>query len=390
VALPLIYNIRSVKARWASNLVAVLGIAGVVAVFVAMLSMARGFKLTLVESGSPGNAIVLRGGATTEMMSALTLDELRVISDAPGVAKNVDGRPLASGEVVVVAAFQHKASGSSALAQVRGVSPEAMAVHRSVRIARGRFLRPGLSELVVGRNAATMYTGFKLGDRPRFGGRTWRVVGIMDSNGSAFDSEVWADAAVLNQTYKRPENIFQSVTVRLTQPSAFAAFKKALGADPRLTVTTEPEREYYAKQSRAVSTMIRVLGFMVAFVMGIGAVFGAFNTMYSAVAARSREIAMLRALGFGGGSVVLSWLLESAFLALIGGLLGCLVVLPINGLTTSTLNFQSFSQIAFAFRITPGLLVQGIVFALFMGLAGGLLPAVRAARMPVAAALREL
>jgi len=215
-------------------------------------------------------------------------------------------------------------------------------------------------------------------------------VGIMDSNGSAFDSEVWADAAVLNQTYKRPENIFQSVTVRLTQPSAFAAFKKALGADPRLTVTTEPEREYYAKQSRAVSTMIRVLGFMVAFVMGIGAVFGAFNTMYSAVAARSREIAMLRALGFGGGSVVLSWLLESAFLALIGGLLGCLVVLPINGLTTSTLNFQSFSQIAFAFRITPGLLVQGIVFALFMGLAGGLLPAVRAARMPVAAALREL
>jgi putative ABC transport system permease protein len=355
-----------------------------------MLSMARGFKLTLVESGSPGNAIVLRGGATTEMMSALTLDELRVISDAPGVAKNVDGRPLASGEVVVVAAFKHKATGSSALAQVRGVSPEAMAVHRSVRVARGRFLRPGLSELVVGRNAATMYTGFKLGDSPRFGGRTWRVVGIMDSNGSAFDSEVWADAAVLNQTYKRPENIFQSVTVRLTRPSAFAAFKRALGADPRLTVTTEPERQYYAKQSRAVSTMIRVLGFMVAFVMGIGAVFGAFNTMYSAVAARAREIAMLRALGFGGGSVVLSWLLESAFLALIGGLLGCLAVLPINGLTTSTLNFQSFSQIAFAFRITPGLLVQGIVFALFMGLAGGLLPAVRAARMPVAEALREL
>ncbi len=390
MALPLIYNVRSVRERWASNLVAVLGIAGVVAVFVAMLSMARGFRLTLVESGSPGNAIVLRGGATTEMMSALTLDELRVISDAPGVAKDQDGRPLVSGEVVVVAAFHHRASGSNALAQVRGVSPRALEVHRSVRIVKGRFLRSGLSELVVGRNAEKMYTGFSLGDTPRFGGRTWRVVGIMDSNGSAFDSEVWADAAVLNQTYKRPENIFQSVTARLVGPSAFPAFKKALSDDPRLTITTEPEREYYAKQSRAVSTMIRVLGFMVAFVMGIGAVFGAFNTMYSAVAARSREIAMLRALGFGGGSVVLSWLVESALLALAGGVLGCLVVLPVNGLTTSTLNFQSFSQIAFAFRITPDLLMQGIAFAVVMGLAGGLLPAVRAARMPVAVALREL
>jgi putative ABC transport system permease protein len=388
--IPLIYNVRSVRARWASNLVAVLGIAGVVAVFVAMLAMARGFELTLVDSGSPMNAIIMRGGATTEMESSLTLDQLKVITDSPAVARDRDGRPLASGEVVGVTAFHHKASDTEALAQVRGVSDQALKVHEGVRILQGRFLRPGMAELVAGKNASSIYTGFELGDNPRFAGRTWTVVGIMDSGGSAFDSEVWADTVVLNQTYKRPDNLFSSVTVRLTSPSALGTLKDALGKDPRLTVSTEREVDYYAKQSRMVSTMIRVLGFLVAFIMGVGAVFGAFNTMYSAVSARSREIATLRALGFSSVSVVWAFIFESLFLAFLGGLLGCILVLPMNGLTTSTVNWQTFSQLAFAFRVTPDLLVQGLLFALFMGFWGGLLPSLRAARLPIASALREL
>jgi len=215
-------------------------------------------------------------------------------------------------------------------------------------------------------------------------------VGVMDSGGSAFDSEVWADTVVLNQTYKRPDDLYSSVTVRLSAPGALPAFKEALAADPRLTVQAELEVEYYAKQSRMISTMIRVLGFLVAFIMAIGAVFGAFNTMYSAVSARSREIATLRALGFRSGSVVAAFLLESLVIALVGGLLGCIVVLPINGLTTDALNWQTFSQLAFAFTITPDLLFDGLLFALFMGFWGGLLPSIRAARLPIATALREL
>lgn len=388
--IPITYNLLSLRARWASSAIAVLGIAGVVAVFVAMLALARGFQHTLVTSGSPDNVIVTRGGATTEMESVVTLEQSRILSDHPAVARDADGRPLLSGEVVVVTAFHHIASASDALAQVRGVSGAALKVHKEVKIVAGRFLRPGLAELVAGRNASDMYSGFRLGDRPRFGGRTWTVVGIMDSGGSAFDSEVWADAPVLNQTYKRPEDLFSSVTLRLTSPSALDGYRAAMEEDPRLNLQYERESAYYAKQSQAVSTMIRVLGFLVALVMGIGAVFGAFNTMYAAVSARAREIATLRALGFRSGAVVAGFLAEALAMALAGGVLGCVVVLPVNGLTTSTLNWQSFSQLAFAFRITPGLLLEGVLFALFMGFVGGLAPALRAARLPVAVALREL
>jgi len=390
VRVPLVYSLRSVRARWASNLVAVLGIAGVVAVFVAMLAMARGFQRTLVQSGSDRNAIVLRGGATTEMVSVVMLDQLKVIEDAPGIAHGTDGRPLVSGEIVVVTAFHHKASDSDALAQVRGVTDRAPRVHGGVRVVQGRFLNPGTAELVVGKNAADMYSGFTLGARPTFGGRTWEVVGIQDSGGSVFDSEVWADAAVLSQTYHRPYGVFSSVTVRLESPGSLGALRAALTADPRLTVQVDSEVEYYAKQSRMLSTLIRVLGFLVAAIMGIGAVFGAFNTMYSAVSSRAREVATLRALGFSGTSVVIAFLAEALILALAGGLAGCLAAWPLNGLTTSTLNWQSFSQMAFDFRVTPDILFAGVLFALFMGLVGGLLPALRAARLPVATALREL
>lgn len=389
MAIPLVYNVRSVRQRWASTVVAVVGIAGTVGVFVAMLAMARGFRETLVSSGSPRNAIVRRAGADSEMVSAVSLDEIRIIGGAPGVVQSASG-PLVSGEVVVIAGFSLAKTGTVANAQVRGVSPLALEIRDTVRVVRGRFLTPGLNELVVGRNAGKTYAGFGLGDSVKFGGGTWRVVGEFDAGGSAFDSEIWCDANVLSQVYKRPQNIFQSATVRLESPAAFALFKDALTSDPRLSVQVDRETDYYEKQSRALTAVIRALGFLVAFVMGVGAVFGALNTMYSAVAERAREIATLRALGFSGASVVTSFVVESLVIALAGGVVGCMAVLPMNGLTTGTLNWQTFSHLAFAFSITPALLLVGLAFALVMGLVGGVPPAIRAARLPVAAALREL
>ncbi len=389
MAIPVVYNLRSVRARWTSAVVAVLGIAGTVGVFVAMLSLARGFKATLVKSGSAGNAIVRRAGATSEMDGAVPLEQERIIEDAPGIARSSDG-PLASAEVVVIAAFPFKSTGTDANVQVRGVSAKALKVRENVKIIAGRFFQPGLNELVVGKNATRNYTGLELGNTAPFGGGNWKVVGVFDAGSSAFDSEVWCDANVLNQVYHRPQNIYQSVTVHLTSAEALNTFKDALTADPRLTVQVDREVDYYDKQSRALSTLIVVLGSIVAAVMGIGAVFGALNTMYSAVAERSREIATMRALGFGSGSVVASFLIESLLIAFVGGGLGCLAVLPLNGYTTAAMNWQTFSHLAFAFRVTPVLLLSGLIFALLMGVVGGVPPAIRAARRPVAAALRAL
>ena len=389
MAIPLGYNVRSVGQRWTSAVVAVLGIAGTVGVFVAMLALANGFRATLVASGSPRNAIVQRAGADSEMVSAVTLDQVRVIEDAPGVVRDARG-PLASAEVVVIAGFKLRSSGTLANAQVRGVSDRALQVRDNVRVVRGRFFRPGLAELVVGRNAIGAFQGFDLGSTVRFGGGTWTVVGVFDAGGTAFDSEIWCDANVLNQVYKRPGNVFQSVTVRLNSPAAFAAFKDALTSDPRLSVRVERETSYYERQSRTLTRLIRVLGILIALVMGVGAVFGALNTMYSAVAERAREIATMRALGFGAAAVVLSFVVEAVLIALLGGALGCVAVLPINGLTTGTLNWQTFSHLAFAFRVTPALLLEGVAFAVLMGLIGGIPPAIRAARRPVAVALRDL
>lgn len=389
MAIPIVYNLRSVRARWTSSVVAILGIAGTVGVFVAMLSMAKGFQATLVSSGSAGNALVTRAGATSEMTGAVSLDEVKVLQDAPGVAHGADG-PIMTPEVVVIAPFPLIRTGTDANVQVRGVSPKALEVRSKVKIIEGRFFQPGLTELIVGRNVASTYAGLALGDTVKFGGGTWHVVGVFDAGGSAFDSEVWCDSVVLNQTYKRPDTIYQSVTVRLTSPDALQQFKDSVSADPRMSVDVTREVDYYSKQSRAVTTLIVVLGTMIAIVMGIGAVFGALNTMYSAVSERSREIATMRALGFGAPSVVISFLIEALLISFLGGVVGCLAALPLNGLTTSTMNFQTFSSLAFAFRITPVLLLTGIIFALFMGVVGGLPPAIRAARRPVAHALRGL
>lgn len=389
MAIPLAYNLRSARARWASSIVAVIGIAGTVGVFVAMLALARGFRATVVSSGLLENAIVQQAGADSEMTSALDLDSMRAIEDTPHVARR-GAEPLVSAEVVVIAALPLRATGSDANVQMRGVSPRVLAVRDNVRITQGRFVSPGLYEIVVGKHAATAYAGLDLGRTVRIGPGTWTVVGIFDAGGSAFDSEVWADANVLNANYQRPAGVFQSVTVRLASVDAFDAFRTALGANPRLRVQASREPEYYASQSQTVTTLITVLGGLVAIVMGIGAILGALNTMYSAVAERSREIAVLRALGFARLSIVLAFLVEALAMALVGGVLGCLGVLPVNGVTTGTINWQTFSHLSFAFRITPDLLAYGLLFALGMGALGGLPPAIRAARANVAVTLRAL
>lgn len=389
MAIPLAYNLRSVRARWASSIVAVLGIAGTVAVFVAMLALARGFRAAVVSSGLPENAIVQQGGSDSEMTSAMTIDAVRVIEDAPQVARR-DGEAVVSPEVVVIAALPLRETGSDANVQMRGVSPRALAVRDNVRVVQGRFFRPGLYEIVVGSNAQRAYTGLDLGASVRIGPGTWAIVGVFDAGGSAFDSEIWADADAVNGNYQRPPGVFQSVTARLQSPEQFAAFERLLESDPRLQVQVLREPDYYAAQSQIVTTLITVLGGLVALVMGLGAVLAALNTMYSAVAERSREIAVLRALGFGRGSVVLSFLAEALWIALVGGLIGCVVVLPVNGITTGTMNWQTFSHLSFAFRITPDLLALGLGFALMMGVVGGLPPAIRAARANVAGTIRAL
>jgi len=389
MAIPLAYNVRSLRVRWTSTVVAVLGITGTVGVFVAMLALAKGFRATLVSSGSPRNAIIRRAGATSEMESAVTIDQVHVIEDTPGVARNAS-EPLVSPESVVVAAFPLKATGTDANVQVRGVSPRVLEVRDQVKIVSGRFFQAGLDELVVGRNVARTYAGFDLGSTVKFGGGTWTVVGVFDAGGSAFDSEIWADAQVVKQVYKRPLDLYQSATVRLTSADAYPGFKDAITSDPRVTLQVDREIEYYEKQSRAFTQLVTVLGVLVGGVMSVGAIIAALNTMYSAVAERAREIATMRAVGFSAGSVVLSFTFEALCIAFIGGLLGCIAVLPLNGLTTGTMNWQTFSHLAFAFRVTPALLVGGVIFALVMGIVGGVPPAIRAARARIAVALREL
>ena len=390
MAIPVIYNVRSVKARWTSAIVAVLGIAGTVGVFIAMLSLARGFKATLVASGSEDNAIIMRAGATSEMMSGVALDQVKILQDAPGVARATDGSPLVTSEVVVIAPFPLKSTGTDANVQIRGVSANVMSIRKNVKIVQGRMFQPGLSELIVGKNANSTYGGLTVGNSVAFGGGHWQIVGVFDAGGSAFDSEVWCDARVLDDVYKRPSNVFQSVTVHLTSPNALQQFKDSVTADPRLSVDVSREIDYYAKQSTRMTQLITILGGLVASVMAIGAIFGALNTMYSAVAERGREIATMRALGFGAAAVVFSFVIEALLISFVGGAIGCLAVLPLNGLTTATMNWQTFSNMAFAFKITGGLLLGGIIFALVMGVIGGLPPAIRAAARPVAVALREL
>jgi putative ABC transport system permease protein len=382
-------NLRTIRQRLGSSLVAVVGIAGVVAVFVAVLSMATGFRKTMQSTGSPDTAIVMRSGADSEMVSILTRDDVRIIEDTVGVRRGAAG-PVASGELFVIVDLPKRSTNTTANVPLRGVGPNAFAVRPNVKIVQGRRFEPGRNELIVGRGAAGQFAGTEIGRRLTFGQSEWTVVGVFDAGGTLSDTELWCDASVLQPAYRRGSTV-QTVFAKLESPEAFTKFKDALTIDPRLNLKVQRETDYFAEQSQMITTLITTLGAGIALLMGIGAVFGAVNTMYTAVAARTREIATLRALGFGGGPVVVSVLAESLLLALVGGLAGgALAYAGFNGYQTSTMNWQSFSQVAFAFAVTPGLIAGGIIYALLMGLLGGLLPAVRAARLPIVTALREL
>ncbi|MBI2834717.1 MAG: ABC transporter permease [Acidobacteria bacterium] len=382
-------NIRTIPERLASSIVAIIGVAGVVTVFVAVLSIAEGFRRTMNTVGPDDTALVMRGGADSEMSSIMPGPDALVIKSAPGIRRGRAG-PLASAELFVVVDRPKRTSGTEANVPLRGVQPEAFDIRSEVEIVEGRRFQTGRNEIIAGRAAAAQFDGLDVGTVLRWGENSWTVVGIFRAGGSVAESEVWCDVGVLQPAYRRG-NSFNSMLVRLESREAFDRFKDALTTDPRLNVRVLREADYYAEQSRLISRIIRTLGTAVAVLMGIGAVFGALNTMYSAVAARTREIATLRALGFGATPVVVSVLLESLLLALIGGVAGGgIAYVVFNGFQTATINWQTFSQVAFAFAVTPALLARGILYALVMGLIGGLFPAIRAARLPVVVALREL
>lgn len=382
------FNLRTLPKRLGSSLTAALGIAGVVAVMVGVLSIAQGILRTMERSSSPENVIVLRSGATSEMMSGLGGDDTRFISEAPGIARDADG-PLASPELFVIINLNKKDTGTDANVPLRGITRQAPRVHDGFRMMEGRMFEWGLNELVVGVGAQGEFEGLELGSTIEVAQEQWPVVGIFEADGGLAEGEIWVDAAVLQPAYRRG-NSYQAVYAKLAAPSEFQAFKDALTADPRLNVKPMRESDYHSEQSQVLYGLVTGIGTLIAAIMGLGAIFGALNTMYTAVSARAREIATLRALGFHSGPVVISVLMESLILALAGGALGAgLAWLVFDGFRAATLNWSSFSQITFAFDVSFPLLVQGIVFAVTIGLIGGLFPAVRAARQPIASALRE-
>ena len=382
-------NLRSIVERKAAVLAAAVGIAGVVGVFVGVLSIAEGFRAAMKITGAQDVAVVLRNSADTEMTSGLSREETRLITDAPGIARNAAG-PLASAELFVIINLPKRSTGLDANVPFRGAGSAALAVRGDVKIIQGRIWEPGRNEVIVGVGAARSFGGLGVGKKISIGQNDWEVVGVFSGGGGAAESEILTDAAVLQPAYHRGDS-FQSVYAKLESPAAFDQFKDALTTNPQLKVKVVRQAEFLADQSAMLTSFIQKIGFFIAAMMALGAIFGALNTMYSAVSARTREIATLRALGFGAGPVVISILLESLAMALVGGAVGgAAAYLAFNDFKTSTINWQTFSQIAFAFRVTPALLVSGLIWALFIGLIGGLFPAIRAARLPIAAALREL
>ena len=386
--IPIVYNVRSVLQRPTSTALTALGVALVVAVFIGTLALANGFRAALVRTGSDGNVLVLRRGADAELSSGLGRETASIVAASPHVATGPDGRPLVSPEVYVLIPLSRMGD-TTALANVvaRGVSDRAWAVRANVQVVEGRRPQSGQSEVCVGRRLVGRFPNMRVGDQLRFAGRDWDVVCHFSAGGSSFESEVWGENEQFMPVFRG--EVFQSITFRLNDPAAFDEAKRVLEADRRITVDVHRESAFYVQQSQLLDRILRILAMLITSIMAVGAVFGAVNTMYAAVAARGPEIAVLLTLGFKPQSVLASFLVESAFIAVIGGAVGCLLALPVNGIVTSTTNWASFSEIAFSFRITPGLLLAGVVFAVVMGVLGGFFPARRAARQPVVQALRE-
>jgi len=381
-------NLRTLPERRGSALAATIGIAGVVAVLVGVLSIAEGFRRAMLVSGRADVALVLRSGSDSEMTSGILGTDTRTVADAPGLARDTHG-PLSSPELFVIINLPKRSTGTDANVPMRGVSPAAYDVRGNVKFVAGRPFSPGRNEIVVGVGAAHQFAGLDLGRTLRVGTADWTVVGLFTAGGGVAESEIWTDARVLQPVYHRGDS-YQAVYARLDSPAAFQGFSDSLTSNPALNVKVVRQSDYYASQSTAVTGNIQRSGTIIAALMALGALFGALNTMYSSVSARTREIATLRALGFGRTPVIASVMIESLALALLGGGAGAaLAYFAFNGFQTSTINWQTFSQVAFAFRVTGPLLIYAIIWAAVIGLVGGFFPAVRAARLPIAAALRE-
>lgn len=382
------FGLKTLPTRIGSAAAAVFGIAGVVAVLVGVLSIGEGFRRVMVVAGSPDTAVILRGGADSEMSSVLDRQSAEVIGAAPGVARAND-KAIVSPELFVVIDLPKRSTGTDANVPMRGVKAEAFLVRPEVKVIEGRMFQWGTSEVIVGRGAKGQFANTEIGSDLKFGDSHWKIVGTFEANGGLSEAEIWADAALVAPAYRRGSS-YNVAQVKLASPGSFNAFKDALTTDPRVNLRIERETEYYAGQSRVLRQLVTGLAFLVSTLMGLGALFGALNTMYTAVAARSREIATLEALGFGGFAVMLSILAEALLLAALGGGIGAaLAYVAFDGYKAATMNWQTFSQVAFAFDVTPKLMISAIEYALVIGFVGGLFPAIRAARLPLAVALRE-
>jgi putative ABC transport system permease protein len=384
MALPISYNIRSLQVRWQVTLLAIAGIAMVIAVFVVLGAMAAGFRIALRSTGRPDNAIITQKGSMSEMTSGIPRAHVDIISVDGRVARDEHGQPQASPEIVLVADLK-RLDGQETNVAIRGVTPKAMAVRGGVNVTSGRAFTPGLYELMVGEHVRERY-GLEIGKTLRLQRRLWTVVGTFKSEGNGFESEIWADVNTLGPAFNRTGG-FQSLVVRLTDPGSFDALKSSIENNPQFQLRVDREIDYYDAQAGGVATLLMALAWFVSIVMAVGAVVGAMNTMYAIVAARTREIGTLRALGFSRLAILTSFVLESLVLAIVAGALGCLIAMPANSLTGAT-GQATFSEIAFAFRVTPAIVISAMIFAAWMGFLGGLLPAVRAARMPITSALR--
>jgi putative ABC transport system permease protein len=387
MAIPLKYNLRNLVVRRVSTLMTIGTIALVVAVFVALMSLANGLNSSLVETGSPENVVILRDGAQTEMQSFVTKEAFQVIQTIPGIARDTQGKPIASGEVVVLINLLRRGDISASNVTVRGVSETGVTLRPHLKLVGGRMFRPDVGEAIVSRKIADRFQGVSLGDELQLGRRKFAVVGIFDAGGTGFDSEIWSDVVGVSDAFDRAS--YSSVLIRAENVATRDQLVSRIEAEQRLKLESKPELAYYEEQTSA-SGPIRGLGIFVAIIMGIGACFGGMNTMYASVAYRTREIGTLRALGFSKASILTSFVIESMILSLVGGLIGCLLALPVNGIATGTMNFRTFSEVAFSFRITPDLLLSALIFSLLLGFIGGLLPSRLAARMPITKALREI
>ena len=387
MAIPLKYNLRNLIVRRGSTLLTVFTIALVVAVFIAIMALANGLNVALISTGAPENIIIIRPSSQTEVNSQVSREKFQLIQTLPGIARDAQGKAMASAEIAALVNLPRRETGEATNVTVRGVSEAGFAIRPTIKLVEGRMFKAGIGEAIVSRKIAERFSSTGMGEVVRLGRRDWTIVGLFEAGGAAFDSEIWGDVNDVADAFERQD--YSSVLVRADSIATRDSLVNRVAAEQRLNLDAKPEKAYYDEQTSA-GAPIRGLGIFVAVVMGFGACFGGMNTMYAAVAVRTREIGTLRALGFSKGSIMTCFVIESVILALIGGVIGCIIALPVNGIATGTMNFRTFSELAFSFRIGPELMVTALIFAALLGLLGGLLPSRFAARMPITKALREL